>query len=147
MTPQPAEKPSATPTNGGGLDGRTRGLKHHAHQRTIQAEKATNAAIRDLLKTGASINFTSVARVAGVSTRFLHNHPDLSARIRDLAAQQRGAVQEAHAATATGETAVIAALRRKLHEQETAHATEVKQLRGRIKELEAQVAALYGQLH
>ena len=144
MTPQPANKPTPQPASSGGPDARTRGLKHHAHQRTIQAEKAANAAIRDLLKTGASINFTSVARVAGVSTRFLHNHPTLSTRIRDLAAQQRGAVQEAHAASATGESAVIAALRRKLHEQETAHATEVKQLRGRIKELEQQVAALYG---
>lgn len=125
---------------------RTAGLQRSAQARTQRAEKAANDAIRDLVKRGATINFTAVARVAGVTPAFLHRHPDLSARIRELSDRQRSAVYDQHVTTATGESAVIAVLRRKLHDQETAHAAQVKELRGRIAELERQVAALYGRL-
>lgn len=144
MNPQPASDPP--PPANGRLDAQTRGLKNHAHARTQDAERRASQAIRDLLKTGAAINFTSVARVGNISTGFLHRHAELSARIRDLGAQQKGAVEESQALTASGEAAVIAALRRKLRDIETAHEAEVKQLRGRIRELEQQIAALYGRM-
>lgn len=143
MNPEPAQPETREPARPGA---RTAGLQRSAQARTQRAEKAADAATRDLLKNGASINFTAVARVAGVTPAFLHRHPDLSARIRELSQRQRGALHEQHVTTATGESAVIAALRRKLHDQEAAHAAQVKELRGRIKELEAQIAALYGRL-
>lgn len=124
---------------------RTAGLKRSAQARTLKAEHAVGAAIRDLLKTGAPINFTSVARVAGVSKAFLHRHPELSERIRQLGSSQIETLRDQRA-PATGEASVIAALRRKLKDQETAHVMQVRELRERIKELEAQVAALYGKM-
>lgn len=135
--PDPAPRPG---------EARTAGLQRAAQARTQRAEKAADAAIRDLMKRGATINFTAVARVAGVTPAFLHRHPDLSARIRGLSRAQTDAVHEKYARGATDETAVIAALRRRTKDQETAHAAQVKELRGRIKELEQQVAALYGRL-
>lgn len=125
---------------------RTAGPQRATQARTQRAEKAADAAIRDLLKRGATINFTAVARVAGVSAAFLHRHSDLAPRIRDLSRAQTERLRDTHADTAVGESAVIVALRRRAKDQETAHAAQVKELRGRIKELEAQVAALYGHL-
>lgn len=127
-------------------DGRTAGLRRAANARTANAEKAADAAIRDLLKRGATINFAAVARVAGVSRAFLHRHPELSARIHELNATQNEALHEERAAAGGGESAVLVALRRKLKDEQERHTRVEKELRSRIRELEQQVAALYGQL-
>ena len=121
--------------------------RHNGLAAQIRAEKAADAAIRDLTKRGATINFTAVARVAGVTPAFLHRHPDLAPRIRELSRAQTDAPRGMYAREEIGESAVIAALRRKLRDQETVHAAQVKELRGRIKGLEAQVAVLYGRLN
>lgn len=138
MSELPEQKPEPASS-------RTRGLQRAAHQRTLDAEKRADAAIRDLRKRGATINFSSVARVGNVTTAFLHRHPDLAPRIRELSAAQKRSIEE-EASPRQGESAVVAALRRKLRDQETAHAAEVKQLHDRVRELESQVAALYGRI-
>lgn len=125
---------------------RTAGLRRAANTRTANAEKAADAAIRDLLKRGATINFAAVARVAGVSRAFLHRHPELSDRIHALNVTQSEALSEERTAAAIGESAIVAALRRKLHEEQTRHREAEKDLRARVRELEQQVAALYGEL-
>ena len=140
---QPVDGPPPTP----GSAARTAGLQRAAQARTRRAEKAADAAIRDLMKRGATINFTAVARVARVTPAFLHRHPDLAPRIRELSRAQTDAPRGMYAREEIGESAVIAALRRKLRDQETVHAAQVKELRGRIKGLEAQVAVLYGRLN
>lgn len=102
--------------------------------------------LRVLIKDGGQISFASVARASGVSTKFLHQHPDLSSRIRQLRTQQMGGAENAHEATTAGESAVIAALRRQLREQKERHRAEAKDLRVRLAAQERQIAILYGQL-
>lgn len=139
----PQEPHDAAP---GGADARLAGIKKASQKRTRDAERKADAAIRDLLKHGADINFSSVARVGGVSTAFLHRHPELRARIHELGQQQRTVTEERHLNKAVGEGAVVAALRKRLRAQESAHDAEKKMLRARIKELEGQVAVLYGRM-
>lgn len=127
-------------------DPRTDALRRAGQDRTARAVKAAERGIRALLKDGGQISFRSVARASGVSTKFLHQHPDLSARIRTLRDQQRGTVEATHEATVTGESAVIAALRRQLRDGEERHRAETASLRARIKQQDAQIATLYGRL-
>lgn len=142
-TPSGPTGDAPTPTPG---EARTAGLQRAAQARTARAESAANAAIHDLIKRGATINFAAVARVAGVTPAFLHRHPELSSRIRGLSRQQAEVLHAQHDAGPSGEAAVIVALRRRLKEQDVARATQVSQLRAQIKALEQQVAALYGRM-
>lgn len=125
---------------------RTDALRRAGKDRTARAVKAVEGDIRLLLKDGGQISFRSVARASGVSTKFLHQHPDLSARIRALRDQQRGRAEAAHESAAAGEIAIIAALRRQLREAEQRHRAEASALRARIKEQEHQISVLYGHL-
>lgn len=125
---------------------RAAALREAAANRTERAQLAAERGIRALIKDGGQISFSAVARASGVSTKFLHTHPDLSARIRSLRHQQRGATESIHESNATGESAVIAALRRQLRDEQERHRKETAALRSRIKTQEAQIAALYGRL-
>lgn len=127
-------------------DARTDALRRAGQDRTARAVKAAERGIRVLLKDGGQISFRSVARASGVSTKFLHQHPDLSARIRTLREKQRGSIEAAHENTVTGESAIIAGLRRQLRDTEQRHRAETAALRARINEQDRQIAALYGRL-
>lgn len=126
---------------------RAEALREAARGRTARAEQAVEKGIRALIKDGGQISFAAVARASGVSTKFLHQHPDLSARIRVLRGQQRGLTEAQHAESASGESAVVAALRRQLREQRERHSAETKGLRARLVEQERQIAVLYGRLN
>lgn len=125
---------------------RAEALREAARGRTARAEQAVEKGIRALIKDGGQISFAAVARASGVSTKFLHQHPDLSSRIKALRAQQGGLAEARHGESASGESAVIAALRRQLREQQERHRAETKDLRTRLAEQERQIAALYGRL-
>lgn len=129
-----------------GAQRRAEALREAARDRTVRAESAVEKGIRTLIKDGGQISFAAVARASGVSTKFLHQHPDLSARIRSLRDQQRGAAETQHEASATGVPGVIAALRREMREQQQRHRAETKELRERVAEQERQIAILYGQI-
>lgn len=129
-----------------GAQRRAEALREAARGRTVRAEQAVEKGLRVLIKDGGQISFASVARASGVSTKFLHQHPDLSSRIRQLRTQQMGGAENAHEATTAGESAVIAALRRQLREQKERHRAEAKDLRVRLAAQERQIAILYGQL-
>ena len=121
-------------------------LRGAARDRTTRAEQAAEKGIRALIRDGGQISFAAVARASGVSTKFLHQHPELSERIRTLRAQQRGSTEARHEATATGESAIIAALRRQLREEQERHRVESAALRSRLAAQERQIAALYGRI-
>lgn len=121
-------------------------LRQAAQDRTLRAEQAAESGIRRLIKDGGQISFQAVARASGVSTKFLHQHPDLADRIRTLRAQQHGTTENHHEAITTGESAVIAALRRQLREQAERHQREITAIRSRSKEKDQQIAILYGEL-
>lgn len=125
-----------------GAQRRADALREAARDRTTRAKRAVEKGIRALIKDGGQISFAAVARTSGVSTKFLHQHPDLSARIRALRDQQASVAEARHQESATGESAVIAALRRQLREQQQRHRVESKDLRSRLAEREHQIAAL-----
>jgi Family of unknown function (DUF6262) len=60
-----------------------------AHAKSQAKTRATEQAIRSLVKRGEPITFQAVQREAGVSHAFLYNHPELRARIERLRAQAR----------------------------------------------------------
>lgn len=130
-----------------GAERRAQALRAAAARRTENAVKATEHGIRMLIKDGGQISFAAVARASGVSTKFLHQHPELSQRINQHRAQQHGATQTALEVQATGESAIIAALRTETRGQQERHRQEVRQLRARIVEQDEQLAALYGRLN
>lgn len=125
-------------TNGERL--RDQALKDAGRNRTQAAVLRAEKGIRRLLKDGGAISFSSVSRAAGVSTKFLHQN-------EDLAAQQKG---ESRAQPAeeqlTGESAMIAALRRQISDQDEKHKKQVRELKNHIRKLDQQNQVLYGKL-
>lgn len=127
-----------------GANRRAEALREAARGRTARAERAVEKGIRALIKDGGQISFAAVARASGVSTKFLHQHPGLSARVRQLRAQQSGVAEVRHEGSASGESAVIASLRRQMREQQERHRDETQVLRTRLAEQERQISVLYG---
>ena len=127
---------------------RAKALQEAGKKRTEVAVEKAERAIRQLIKDGGAISFTSVARVGGVSAKFLHNNTELSERIRFLAQQQTNKIPSAPTLsnTANGESSIIAALRTELRREKEAHREQTAQLNERIKELEMQVQVFYGRL-
>lgn len=135
-----------TQTRTGNENARDEALRQAGRNRTATAIAKTEKGIRQLIKDGGTISFSSVARTAGVSTKFLHQNEDLATRIRHLAAQQKGAPKRHPETQPTGESAIIAALRRQLHDQEQRHRNQIRDLKKQINELEQQNQVLYGEL-
>lgn len=95
----------------------TQGLKDHAQQKRSQAMEQTEKAIRELIKEGRSINFETVAQVAGVSRAWLYNQPELRARIEQLRSQQPGKkkVPQSQRASFASNTAMVRTLKEQIH--------------------------------
>jgi hypothetical protein len=68
---------------------RTQTLTAAAKAKSQAKTKATEQALRTLIKRGEPITFQAVARQAGVSHAFLYNHPNLRGRIESLRTQAR----------------------------------------------------------
>jgi hypothetical protein len=62
----------------------TTGLAAYTHQRKEHKYKQAEEAITTLLREHKEVNFTSVARVAGVTKAYLYNQPLLRDRIEAL---------------------------------------------------------------
>lgn len=130
----------------GNENARDEALREAGRNRTATAIAKTEKGIRQLIKDGGTISFSSVARTAGVSTKFLHQNEELATRIRHLAAQQKGTPTRHPETQPTGESAIIAALRRQLHDQEQRHRNQIRDLKKQINELEEKNQVLYGKL-
>jgi hypothetical protein len=112
-------------------------LRRAAQTKHAAATKRAEVALRKLIKTGAQINFRTVANAAGVSVDFLYRHPELRSRIEHLRSRQQ---REPSPPAATpqrerDDRGVIAALTARLRDA-----------RGEIAELKAQLAAAHGEL-
>lgn len=118
-------------------------LRKAGKKRTQEAITRTEKAIRQLIKDGGAINFSSVARNAGVSTKFLHQNQELAERIRTLADQQKGKPpRRLTEARDTGDSPIIAVLKKELENEKQ----RTKQLRNQIEELEDANQKLLGRL-
>jgi hypothetical protein len=112
-------------------------LRQAAQAKHTAATKRAEAALRTLIKTGALINFRTVATAAGVSVDFLYRHPELRAPIQHLRSRQQQAPPLAAAIPEPGrdDRGVLVALTARLREA-----------RGEVAELKAQLAAAHGEL-
>lgn len=63
---------------------RTDGIIAASRRKAETAEKAARAAIAKLRRSGTAISVAAVAREAGVSQHYLHQHPDLGPLIRSI---------------------------------------------------------------
>lgn len=84
-------------------------LAEAAAARTADSAGRARRAVTKLHTTGQPITFVSVARAAGVSTRFLHQHPELR---RDI--DERRTHTPGHPSTPTASSASVESLRTKL---------------------------------
>jgi len=113
-------------------------LRQAAQAKHAAATKHAEVALRKLIKTGAQINFRTVANAAGVSVDFLYRHPELRTRIEHLRSRQQKP-QSLAAATPErdreDDRGVLTALTARLREA-----------RAEVVELKAQLAAAHGEL-
>ncbi|MFF1790146.1 hypothetical protein ACFVX9_27245 [Kitasatospora sp. NPDC058243] len=96
----------------------------------VRERRNGRAALAGLVKNGKRINFTTVARAAGVSTDFLYRHPGLCALVERHRAKGGGpgaAVPEPTASSPT--SSAVRALTARLAQEKTAHQEEVEKLR------------------
>ncbi|MFJ9710167.1 DUF6262 family protein [Streptomyces sp. NPDC101234] len=83
-------------------------LNQAARRKSEAKTKATEAAIRTLIKRGESVTFQAVQREAGVSHSFLYTHPTLRERIEHLRRQHRTAASRASTSAGENNNIVLA---------------------------------------
>ena len=66
----------------------TDGLSQNAQSKSESARERTDKAISQMVKSGKTINFHTVASAAGVSIAYLYKHEDIKQRIDQLRKQQ-----------------------------------------------------------
>jgi hypothetical protein len=112
-------------------------LRAAAQAKHAAATKRAEVALRNLIKTGAQINFRSVSSAADVSVDFLYRHLELRARIEHLRSRQQKTPSPTAATPGSGrdDQSVVVALTARLREA-----------RGEVAELKAQLAAAHGEL-
>jgi hypothetical protein len=126
-------------------------MSEHTKEQRIETLKATqqnrkeetlnkvNKAIERLQKTGAKINFQTIAREANVSVPYLYKYPELKERIQSLRQQQTkmpSSPVNQPPVTAKAHSQVITRLKKRIH-----------QLEEENKELKRKNEALAGQVY
>jgi Family of unknown function (DUF6262) len=106
----------------------------HKHDATLAR---AGAALRELARTGAVINFQAVARTAGISRQWLYQQPDLRREIDQL----RTTSQPAGTAVPASQRATEASLRQRIRSL----LDENHRLRGESDGLRAELALAYGE--
>lgn len=114
------------------------GLKQNAQKKRQEAIQRTDAGIQQLLKEKRSVNFKTVAEVAGVSTAWLYKEPEIKARIEQLRQQgspsSKKAPPKQRASDASKDT-IIKALKNRCG-----------QLDAELKGLREQLEVVYGRI-
>lgn len=120
----------------------TVGIKTAAHQKAQVTEQRASEAITQLLRQGEPINFSIVARTAGVSTAWLYRNPDIRALIEKRRAEYVKKTGR-QPKTPSAKQAVVAHLKRRiqtLEQEKQALQTTVEQLYGENLELHRQTS-------
>jgi hypothetical protein len=115
----------------------TDGLHTNAQEKAAQTKQRAEAALALLLREHRPINFKTVAETARVSTAWLYANEDIKQRILHLRAQQSSKelvqLPPKELASDASKDAVIAALRKRIKDQEA-----------EIRERRKQVQVAYG---
>jgi hypothetical protein len=119
-----------------------RPLAEAAARRTLDAEQRVRAALRELDRDGATINFATVAQQARVSRAFLYEHADFRAEIESLRVAQGAAPGRLPIRQRASDASLRARLRAALddnkrqREEISALRDELAIAHGRVRELE-----------
>jgi SepF-like predicted cell division protein (DUF552 family) len=108
-----------------GKAARIAALKAAASAKQKRASESLDAAISKMVKKKAVISFASVAKEAGISVSYLYKYPEVKARITELRNKQSLVAKTTKPTASDASRAVI-----------------VGQLKGRIKDLEAEIVEL-----
>lgn len=108
-----------------GKAARIAALKAAASAKQKRASESLDAAISKLVKKKAVISFASVAKEAGISVSYLYKYPEVKARVTELRDKQS-----------------LFARANKPKASDASRAVIVGQLKGRIKDLEAEIVEL-----
>ena len=120
--------------------GRTDGIIAASRRKDETAEKAARAAITKLRRSGNAITVAAVAREAGVSQHYLHQHPDLGPLIRSI---RNANTTPANTQPAEpSQSGIVSVLRARIEAQ----TQERRELMQRISALESEVSTLRGAL-
>lgn len=108
-------------------------LKAAARRKSEEKVKATEVAIRRLVKRGEPVTFQAVQREAGVSQNFLYKNADLRARIEHQRRTHRSAPRPA---VAEGDSSnnIVAALTAEVARLKNQHRHKVAELRKALEE-------------
>ncbi|ORA60855.1 MULTISPECIES: DUF6262 family protein [Mycobacteriaceae] len=117
----------------------TDGLRRHAQQRSQDARRRIDTAIRHLRKRGEPVNVNAVARTAQVTRKTIYAHPDLLERIR---AHTPLHITAPPPAPPVAQNSIVAALRRQLTTQQT----QLVKLKAELKAREDALAAAHGEI-
>jgi len=129
----------------------TEGIRAAAQRKRDAAIQRTDAAIRELVKDGKSVNFSTVAAAANVSTAWLYEEPEIKARIQQLRDQGTGKAKPARSKSRLSDgskDAIIATLKGRIKslEQRNRELSQQNEVFGgqvlRVRELEQQVKRL-----
>lgn len=112
-------------------------------QRATDTRKAAESALRRLVKRKAPITFAAVAAEAGVSTGYLHRHPDLAPKIRQLRDAQH---TQPALHTVTAEPTIIDTLRDHIRRLQADHNRQIRELHAENAALRAHLQAALGEL-
>ncbi|MEU2990765.1 DUF6262 family protein [Streptomyces griseoincarnatus] len=105
-------------------------LREATRARTQETEKRARTALAELVKTGAPVSFTAVARQAGVSTDFLYRCLELRTQIeRHRAKSGTAPAAPADRSDDSSTSAAVRALSARLTRQQEAHNEAVARLR------------------
>lgn len=111
-----------------------------------QTQRRADAAVRSLVKRKAPVTFAAVAAEARVSAGYLHRHPTLAPRIRQLRNATRLNPLAAVGSTESAEPSVLDALREHLRRTEALHDQKVRALRDENSTLRADLEAALGEV-
>ncbi|MDS1112716.1 DUF6262 family protein [Gordonia westfalica] len=119
-------------------DKAVKALNAHARQRSADARRRVQRALRDMIASGATINVNTVAIRAKVARKTIYANPDLREKIQ--AHSRITAVPDS--APGTEDNSIVSALRAQL----TAKDSELRELKNALQQRDNTIAILYGRL-
>lgn len=114
-------------------------LQAASQRRAEGAYHRANTALAKLRRQNSEITFASVARAAGVSSRYLQSHPELAAQIRRL---RPAAARQPLPEAADGESGIVSVLRARIMQQHT----KISDLEGTIQALKHDLEIAHGEI-
>ena len=114
-------------------------LQAASQRKAEEAAQRASSALTKLRRQNSEITFASVARAAGVSSRYLQSQPELAAQIRKL---RPAAARQPLPEASDGESGIVSVLRARIVQQHT----KISDLEGTIRGLRHDPEVAHGEI-